>query len=67
MDDSFSSKAVINNEYDYSNVLPTAEAISYLVQYCDEMNKQLTKLVEQDEEKNKQFKPEYKEFMYKHS
>ncbi len=67
MDDSFSPKTVINNEYDYSNVLPTAEAISYLVQYCDEMNKQLTKLVEQDEEKNKQFKPEYKEFMYKHS
>lgn len=67
MDDSFLAKAVINNEYDYSNVLPTIEAILCLVQYCDEMNKQLTKLVEQDEEKNKQFKSEYKEFMYKRS
>lgn len=67
MDDSFTSKAIVNNEYDYSNVLPTVEAISYLVQYCDEMNKQLTKLVEADEEKNKQFKLEYKEFMYKKS
>ena len=46
MDDNFSSKAVVNNEYDYSNILPTVEAVSYLVRYCDEMNKQLTKLVE---------------------
>lgn len=67
MDDSFSSQAVINNEFDYSNVVPTIEAISYLVQYCDQMNKQLTKLVEEDEEKNKQFKSEYKDYMYKKS
>ena len=67
MDDSFSSQAVINNEYDYSNIVPTVEAIAYLVQYCDQMNKQLTKLVEEDKEKNKQFKSEYKEYMYKKS
>lgn len=67
MDDSFTSQTVINNEYDYSNIVPTVEAISYLIQYCDQMNKQLKKLVEEDEEKNKQFKPEYKEFMYKKS
>ena len=67
MDDSFSSQAVINNEFDYSNVVPTIEAISYLVQYCEQMNKQLTKLVEEDEEKNKQFKSEYKDYMYKKS
>ena len=67
MDDSFTSKIVVNNEYDYSNILPTVDAITYLVQYCDEMNKQLTKLVEEDEEKNKQFKQEYKEYMYKKS
>lgn len=67
MDDSFSSQVVINNEFDYSNVVPTIEAISYLVQYCDQMNKQLTKLVEEDEEKNKQFKSEYKDYMYKKS
>ena len=61
------SKVVINNEYDYSNILPTLEAVTYLVKYCDNMNKQLTKLVEMDEEKNKQFKEEYKEYTYKHS
>ena len=67
MNDSFSSQVVINNEYDYSNIVPTIEAITYLVQYCDQMNKQLTKLVEEDEEKNKQFKSEYQEYMYKKS
>lgn len=67
MNDDFTSQAVINNEFDYSNILPTTEAVSYLVQYCDQMNKQLTKLVEADEEKNRQFKPEYKEYNYKHS
>jgi hypothetical protein len=58
---------VINNEFDYSNILPTVEAVSYLVEYCDKMNQQLTKLVLEDEEKNKQFKEEYKEYMYRKS
>lgn len=65
MDDSFLSQTVINNEFDYSNIVPTIEAVSYLVQYCDQMNKQLTKLVENDEEKNKKFKLEYKNYIYK--
>lgn len=67
MDDSFSSQAVINNEFDYSNIVPTIETISYLVQYCDQLNKQLKKLVEEDDEKNKQFKYEYKDYLYKKS
>ena len=67
MDDGFSSKAIINNEFDYSNIIPKVELITYLVQYCDQMNKQLKKLVEDDEEKNKQFKTEYKNYMYKKS
>lgn len=67
MDDIFLSPAVINNEFDYSNIVPTVEAIAYLVQYCDQMNKQLTLLIEEDEEKNKQFKDEYKDYMYKKS
>lgn len=67
MNDGFTSKAVVNSEYDYSNVVPTIEAVSYLVQFCDQTNKQLTKLVEEDEEKNKQFKSEYKDYMYKKS
>lgn len=67
MNENFDSQAVINNEYDYSNVLPTVEAISYLIQYCDQIYKQLRKLVDEDEEKNKQFKQEYKDYMYKKS
>lgn len=61
------TKSVINNEYDYSNILPTIEYIDYLVKYCDNAYNQLNKLVEEDEEKNKKFKPEYKEFNYAHS
>ena len=53
MNGSFSSRAVINNKFDYSNIVPIVELVTYLVQYCDQMNKQLTKLVEEDEEKNK--------------
>ena len=67
MEENFASKSVVNNEYDYSNILPTVEKIEYLVKYCDEMNKQLTRLVEDDEEKNKQFKFEYREYLFKKS
>lgn len=67
MVDSFSSQTVINNDFDYSNVVPTVEAISHLVQYCDQMNRQLTELIEADEEKNKKIKYEYKDYMYKKS
>ncbi len=65
--DDFTPQTVINNEYDYSNIVPAVDAISYLVKYCDQINTQLKKLTDEDEEKNKQFKPEYKEFMYKKS
>lgn len=67
MEDNFDSKAVINNEYDYSNIVPTKDAISYLIKYCDSLNNELTRLVDEDEEKNKQFKEEYKDYMYKKS
>lgn len=67
MNEDFSSQAIINNEFDYSNIVPNVETISYLVQYCDQVYKQLIKLVEEDEERNKQFKIEYKEWNYKKS
>lgn len=67
MNDQFTKQKVINHEHDYSNHVPTIEAVSYLVQYCDQLNKQLTKLIEEEEEKNKQFKPEYREYNYKKS
>ena len=59
--------SVINNEYDYSNILPTIEMVSYLVNYCESIYKQFLKLKEEDEEKNKQFKPEFKNYMYKNA
>lgn len=65
MNNDFTPQAIINNEYDYSNIVPTIEAVSYLVQYCDNVYKQFNKKTEDDEEKNKQFKQEYKDYMYK--
>lgn len=35
------------------------------MEYCDQFYKQFIKMSEDDEEKNKQFKLEYKEYMYK--
>lgn len=61
----YENKAIINNEYDYSNVLPSIDYISYLVEYCDGVYRQFIKLTEEEEEKNKQFKSEYKEYNYK--
>ncbi len=58
-------QGVINNEFDYSNIVPTVDAVSYLVKYCEDILNQFLKLVEEDEEKNKQFKDEYKDYMYK--
>ena len=58
---------VINNEYDYSNCLPTVECVSYLIKYMYEMYENLLNMINQDEEKNKQFRPEYKEWTYKKS
>ena len=58
-------KSIINNEYDNSNILPAIEYITYLAEYCDGVYKQFIKMTEEDEEKNKQFKQEYKEYNYK--
>ena len=52
-------KSIINNEYDYSNILPAIEYITYLAEYCDGVYKQFIKMTEEDEEKNKQYKQEY--------
>ena len=57
---------VINNEYDYSNIIPTVDLVKSLAQYLSDLNDYLTKLTEEDEEKNKQFKIEYKEYSFKH-
>ncbi len=58
-------KAIINNEYDYSNVLPTVESIRYMVEYCSDIYQQFLQLVEKDEEKNCQFREEYRNYEYR--
>ena len=65
MNYNMTTPGVINNEFDYSNIIPTIDAVSYLIKYCEDILHQFLKFVEEDEEKNKQFKPEYKEYMYK--
>lgn len=58
-------KEIISKEYDFSNILPTVEYVSLLVKYCDGLYNQLIKLCEEDEERNKSFKPEYQNYTYK--
>ena len=61
----YNKESIINNEYDYSNILPVVDYVAYLVQYCDQVYNQLIKLQQEDEEKNKQFKSEYREYNFK--
>lgn len=57
----------LKNEYDYSNAVIEKNNLLFLVQYLDGLNKQLVKLTEEDEENNKKFKNEYREYNYKKS
>ena len=57
-------ETVINNEYDYSNIIATADNISHLVQYCEQLYDQLMKLIQEDEIKNEKFKYEFKNYNY---
>ena len=61
------NKMIINNEFDYSNKVPTIEAVSYLVQYMDNIYDSFLKLTEEDEKKNEPFKDEYRNYDYKKS
>lgn len=57
--------SVVHNEYDYSNVVPTIESITYLAQYLSSVYKQFISLVEEDQKKNEQFKEEYRHYSFK--
>ena len=59
------TEAVINNEWDYSNSIPTAENIAYLVQYCEQVYNQLIKLIEDDEIRNQKIKYDLKSYNFK--
>jgi hypothetical protein len=65
MNDEIGVKKIINNQYDYSNIIPMLDAVSYLVEYCDKTNNLFSELTDKDEEKNKQYKIEYREYQYK--
>jgi hypothetical protein len=58
---------VTNNEFDYSNSVPTIEYVTYLVQYCDNIYKHFLSLIEEDKKRNEKFKDEYKNYNYKKS
>ena len=60
-----STFSLINNEYDYSTSIPTIEYISYLIYYCDNEYKRFINLIDEDEQKNKELKYEYKNYNYK--
>lgn len=65
MQENMNEANIINNEYDFSNKVIDSKYLAYLIKYLDGLNKQLEKMCEEDEEKNKQFKDEYKEYQYK--
>ena len=67
MNDSFTSKIVVNNEYDYSNIVPKVDSIAYLVQYCDNIYKHFLTLLEEDKKRNESLKFEFKNYQYKKS
>ncbi len=57
--------SIKKNEYDYSTIIATTEAIAYLVQYCDNVYKQFISLIEEDKKRNEQFKLEYRKYNFK--
>lgn len=57
-------ETIIDNEYDYSNIIPTFEYIGYIVQYCEDTYNYLRKLVEEDKKKNEKLKYEFQNFNY---
>lgn len=57
----------ISHEFDYSNIVPEIQGVSFLVQYCESYYNQMIKMCEEDEEKNQKLKSEYKFYQYKKS
>ena len=55
---------VISNSFDYSNAIPTAENISYIIQFCDNVFNHFIKLIKEDEIKNERLKFEYRDYLY---
>ena len=58
-------ETIINNEYDYSNIIPSIEYVTYLIDYLNNVFKDFIKLVEEDERRNEQRKYEFRNYNYK--
>jgi len=56
---------VINNEFDYSNIIPEAESILYLVKYFENTWNQFLNICEEDEKRNQPLKYEFQNYNYK--
>lgn len=56
---------VINNEYDYSNIIPTEDKIIKIVEFCDQMYNNYLHLIEEDEKQNEKLKYEYQNYNFK--
>ncbi len=56
----------INNRFDYSNIIPDVNNITYIIQYLDGLYNQFKKLVDEDEMKNEKLKYDYRNYNYKH-
>ena len=59
------SKVEIDNTYDFSNYLPTPEGIMFLVEYCYSVYTGFTKLLDDDEKKNKMLMEQDRVYEYK--
>ena len=57
----------INNEFNYSTIIPEVEIVSYLVQYCESVYNYMLKLFEEDEKRNEPLKYDYRNYQYKKS
>jgi len=55
---------IVNNEYDYSNIVPEIDNIVALVKQCSLYYAQLLKLEEEDAKKNERLKVDYQSFQY---
>ena len=52
----------IDNIHDYSNIIPKIEDIRRLAEYCFKVYTEFKNKCDAEEERNKQFKPEYKNY-----
>jgi hypothetical protein len=58
---------IIENVFDYSNVIPTKDSVFALIKYCEQIYNNLVQIMNNEEERNMKLKDDYKEYKYKNS